>query len=441
MARAVIVGVVGAGIVGFALGFAVTARPEGARLPGEPATARSTSDPTPRAADRARQAVSSEQPDPEPAVAPVADPGPGEAAERAPLPDAWVVLSAKLEELRAAGLVGDLDLAGFVTGPLLRAEGADKAFDLLMRLGLDDLALLRRIAGGGMGGARPPELYQRLYRADRQGRWARSLREASPALFLAELQRAISAGGEPTYRERLESARALRQLARDGEARDVALELLEDAPHTGEVMALLRELDPDAAESRLHQLLGERPHEPKWVSSLAHLLAQRGEVGEAREMVLAALQSAGDPDAVDGLFEDLAAIAPVAALRWASVRDRRIEAGRWAELADALSETGRQDLAIDALCRALAVAADNPRDYLETLRESASERAIAQLEQRVAAGAGGEFHGALAEMYWRAGRSEEARAMWERARELDPSDDEWSQRLASIEAGADPLRP
>jgi tetratricopeptide (TPR) repeat protein len=430
--------------VGVALGVAVTAKAlhVGHFDIGQQETPRSTR-PSPELGEplvRAKDAI---------ANAPHADVAtPPHRAERERVMRPRSVFIDELERARSAGLVDDAQLAAAYVEALLSRKMPAEAFEFLRRHEVDEVRLLARVAESA---ARleltelAAEVYATALRLQPEGVIARKLGNLDPARLVTELDLLVTHTGR-ALRGDLAEARgwALTRLGRVAEARAIALDLLVRRPDDSQALQLLAQVDPAEAEARLRGLAETDARNPTWVTRLAYLLEDRGAGAEAEGLLLGYMSDRADEAQVSYALHALMNTVPDAAYRWmadtAAIDGRAYDAGEWEYVADCLADRGRVDLAVDAWSRALSEETEIPDESVrDGLREHAPGRLLAILEGRVSSGAPVEFHGALADEYWAAGRREDARAMWERAHELDPAASWWTRRLEQLAAGADPM--
>lgn len=199
-------------------------------------------------------------------------------------------------------------------------------------------------------------------------------------------------------------------LGRDDEALAIARSRLASHPNDEPALDLLCSLDLAAGEAHLRRLIDARDPQNDWTRKLISLLEQNGRAAEAAQQ-LADLAASGKP----------------------------VYAGDWGELADAALAQQDSAGAADAWLRALQLETGDPDAWTNPLMVYAPEKLLAALEARVATGAHDEFWGALGDVRWKSGLTAAAIAAWKQAALLDPSDAEWSTKLATAAAGDDPL--
>jgi len=344
----------------------------------------------------------------------------GERRALADEPIASLSLSSDLlEELaraREQGLVGDLELADFLARLYLQRGEALRAWALLVQYGSQDFGLWWVVAEAFA--SEGDRVHQREVLVAALERWPDhpalldQLGALDPGLVVARLraQLALTAPpGDPAMRARL--ARALLASHAGDEARALIEALLAEQPGDLETIALLAQLDPEAALARFEAGFGGSEEEANVRAAMLDILIGSGNPAAAED-VLARSQRQG----------------------------HAIDPGEWGMVAEGWLATGDTARGTSALFRALGCEEGDPDSWVHSLEQLAPELLLVELERRIAGDAArnDEYWGSLADSYWRAGRSAEARSAWERAYELDRQDGEWPMRLEALRSGRDP---
>lgn len=270
--------------------------------------------------------------------------------------------------------------------------------------------------------------------------YLQNLGQLEPAMALALIEPRLRAAQGVAPAMRLEVAQLLERSGRLEEARASALELLEgDSLHEG--MRLLARLDPTRAEQELRARLGQGV-DPDLDVQLFELLngSQRSE--EALALLEGRLTSEAGADAMI-----------LAAVR--SLPPEQVEARLAAWIANAREPLQvRQQLGSLAMERGdvpqacehylaswehadqggwLPNLPDEVLNHDQARVRSALDRATGR------AGRNDEVWGDIADHFWRLGDKDRAYHAWTMAREIDPSDGEWSGKLQNFSSGIDPL--
>lgn len=363
--------------------------------------------------------------------------------------------SGALEAHFAAG-ASEPDLAGFLLEQYLRIGQPEQAFALLSRA-----PVLGNEAWGQVGEAlvsagqpvRAADAFAEALRGspgfDGTGfltydwplvGYLQSLGNLEPAMALALIEPRLAAAEGVAPEMRLEVAGLLEKAGRSEEARAAALTLLEgDSLHQS--MRLLARLDPQRAEQELRQRLSQGPDGDLEVQ-LFELLAGSERQEEALSMLEERLGSAGDADALI-----------LAAARELSPEQLAGRLEGWLGRAQNPLNL-RQQLGELALSNGdIAGAAEH---YLTSWDHGAGSGWLPYLPDDVMrmdptrvrtaldrasgnAGRNDEVWGDIADHYWRLGDKERAYQAWNTAKELDPNDSEWTNKLSNYTNGVDPL--
>ena len=309
--------------------------------------------------------------------------------------------------------------------------------------------LHRRVADAlrdaGDDGAAALAYHQALALDPRDWRPARELLELDPQLVIETLRAALPDG--PVHgKDQIEAnlAEALQATGDLAGAHRVVFDALARDETDWRLLGLLGELDPQDAERRLYTL-AEETGDVEQYCQLADLLANQGRPEEAANLLLRQIASVpSDVETVDVLYDELAGVAPARAYEHLTAslpedRVRQEDADRWGNLGEALWEQGDEERAVEAWGRAILAESEDPDTHVDYLRQHAPERIVPLLERRSRANDNDEILGSLGDAYWRAGRHEDALNAWRRASDLDPRDGEWSDKIAAVRTGRDPL--
>jgi tetratricopeptide (TPR) repeat protein len=381
-----------------------------------------------------------------------------------PVDPAVVGLIGELTQLLRSGaleghfiaLGSEPELAGFLLEQYLRIQQPEQAFALLSRA-----PVLGNEAWGRVGQALS-ESGQKVRAADAFAQalrsspgfegtgflsfdwplvgYLQSLGELEPAMALALIEPRLAAAEGAAPEMRLEIAGLLERAGRSEEARAAALALLEgDSLHQS--MRLLARLDPERAEQELRQRLGQGQDSDLEVQ-LFELLAKSARQEEALALLETRLGGEGDPDALI-----------LAAARELSPEQLEGRLDGWLSRASnplnvrqQLGELALQNGDIEGAAEHYLTSWDHgssngwlpflPDDVMRldpTRVRSALDRAS------VGAGRNDEVWGDIADHYWRLGDKERAYQAWNTAKELDPSDSEWTNKIQNYTNGVDPL--
>ncbi|MBK8179493.1 MAG: tetratricopeptide repeat protein [Planctomycetes bacterium] len=231
------------------------------------------------------------------------------------------------------------------------------------------------------------------------------------------------AGALPLYRARLEQTlppadRDLRtmiaQLALKAgqlaEARAEVSELLARDPRNPDALRLLAQIDPAAAELAVRELAAAGGSDNDWGRFLYELTLEQGRVEEAVRQLESRLSRGLEVDTED-----------------------------WGEVARAFHARGESEKAVEYWSRALDAEEGDPDSWTAALQEAAPQLLLSKLEAKSLQGMNDEFWGALGDARWRAGRGAAAADAWREAARLDPEDGEWTEKLAAVAAGRNPI--
>lgn len=324
-----------------------------------------------------------------------------------------------MEELlraREQGLVGDRELADLLVRLYLQNGEPARAYALLAQHGSDDFSLWWGVAEAfsqqGDAAHQREVLLAALERWPQHPALLDQLQSIDPGLVVASLRAELALQqppGEPTLRARL--ARALVASGARDEARALIEALLADQPDDFDTITLLAELDPEAALARLDSAFGDSEEQGSIRYAMLDILIGSGNPAAAED-VLTRYQRGGQP----------------------------IDPSEWGLVADAWLSHGDTRRGTSALFQALGCEQGDPDSWVHSLEDLAPEALLTELERRIASDArnNDEYWGSLADSYWRAGRTADARAAWERAYDLDRGDGEWPMRLEALRAGRDP---
>ena len=349
--------------------------------------------------------------------------------EPVPIGDHWTQLLA-LDPTGSRAALVDLLAGNLRILDLARTAGASNEHWQVADWNIGNLAQAFENAGDRSTAAR---LYLDALRLSPQNwSWAERLAELDPAGGLAVLRELEAAG----QHEGLETSLA-RMLAGGGNL-DEALELLrdEDGDLQGFGWDLFLEHDPEAAEAALKAAALEDDPFAELGLRYARVLID----GERTEEALAELERllAAHPDNPE-IARLLADLSPERGLELAAaeVLAHPDSAEGWSRYADLLAGTDRTEEALEARLRAFELSDSTwiPGELLEAM----PDRVLPLLQERADRSTNDELWGDLADSYWRAGRHEQAKAAWLRARTLDSDDGEWSGKLDKLEQGIDPL--
>lgn len=220
------------------------------------------------------------------------------------------------------------------------------------------------------------------------------------ALEALESERDVEIGETDVVLARV---RLLRRIGRTGPARDLLLRLFDQSldhhcTNYPEAEALMADLAPDVYEARVRL----RPGDPR----LIPFLIEAGRLAEAGEELDAALARAPG------------------------------EARLWDDLGELHRARGEEWAAVAAWLHARELGSTRHTDALARL---APDRLL-ELERTEAIAAGDDDGwGRYGDLSWRAGRIEAATEAWRRARQLDPRDWDWIDRLEKLAVGVPPL--
>jgi tetratricopeptide (TPR) repeat protein len=238
-------------------------------------------------------------------------------------------------------------------------------------------------------------------------------------------------------------ARALAKNGQVDRARDVLLALMEDPEQYWTGLSTLTTLDPTTAEEKLRENL----QHPEWGayanSQLVALLTGQGRRLEALEAFEGAL-AAGTADS--SLWYQVIQSLDAATLE--------LELDRWLAMGpvdfDVQQTLANHFAAIGATKRSLESFAALweqsfqqggwlPQIPLEVLKAHPSD-ALALLDSAASKlPENDEMWGDVADMYWMAGEHDLAVAAWEHAKQLDPNDGEWTNKLDQASSGGSPV--
>ncbi|MCK6446974.1 MAG: hypothetical protein L6Q99_11325 [Planctomycetes bacterium] len=237
------------------------------------------------------------------------------------------------------------------------------------------------------------------------------LAQIDPELGLARYAEMLAVAA-PDERSAVELgyAQFLYGLGRNDEALAIARSRLASHPNDEQALDLLCALDLEAGEAHLRRLIDARDPQNDWTRKLIALLNQNGRTAEAAQR-LADLAASGKP----------------------------VYAGDWGEIADAALASQDSVGAVDAWLRALELESGDPDAWTNPLLVQAPDKLLAALEARVATGEHDEFWGALGDVRWKLGLHTAGVDAWQQAATLDPTDMEWSAKLAAAAAGTNPL--
>ncbi|HKX45904.1 MAG TPA: tetratricopeptide repeat protein, partial [Planctomycetota bacterium] len=155
-----------------------------------------------------------------------------------------------------------------------------------------------------------------------------------------------------------------------------------------------------------------------------------GLAGDGREQVMRAALQTGDDALLDGLVDG-----------WATeVRDDPSLLG---EIGTYHLRTGDREAALATYGELFTRAEQGQLGWLPgvpaELIESEPDYVRREMDRlRLSAGTQDELWGDVADTYWALGLRDDARACWERALEIDPTDSEWIGNLRALRAGRDP---
>lgn len=333
---------------------------------------------------------------------------------RAAVPRLSADLLAQVQSASELELLSDKRLAEFLAQLNLEWGWPTRSLELLQRYSSEDVGLWARVAQAlgqshDMAG-QTDALLGALALAPGNEDFIDALGHIRPELVVAHLSRLFDMQpGSSALRARL--AEALLQSGNATEACALIEALLREDPGDEQAVRLLFELDAPRALAEVERQATASPGSPELRSLLVELLAESGDI--------AAAEAALERFARDGY--------DVGSDEWGQVVDLWLDAG----------ETAR---GVAALWRALAVEHGDPDAWVNRLAELAPRELLPVLERRVASdeSRNDEYWGALADALWSAGSGAGARSAWERARALDPGDEEWAQRLRALDAGRDP---
>ncbi|MEO0480125.1 MAG: hypothetical protein AAF196_11655 [Planctomycetota bacterium] len=195
--------------------------------------------------------------------------------------------------------------------------------------------------------------------------------------------------------------------------------------------------DPVAAEQRFAQMMQGLDAASasniglRWIRSI---LAQ-GDGPRALEQLNNLLAAA--PDNAD-YRNQLASMDREAALRWSSERILVDSSSGMLEFhGSMLVQAGRQQEAIDIYMQLLD---SNPNSSARwQLLQLAPLQAAPRLVEIARVSNDDELYGDIADALWREGHHAQAAQYWRTANRIDPDDGEWTGKIASVEAGRDPL--
>lgn len=202
----------------------------------------------------------------------------------------------------------------------------------------------------------------------------------------------------------LVQVRLLQRLGRMAEARATLLRLDESlAGHCSpydDVDALLAELAPELFEERLRRSSGSR-----------------------RDLLVPLLVSQGRLDEADAILEEALAEAPEDVRAWSQLGELH-----WAR--------GQQDEAVEAWLQCWQLGGGG---HVDELLHLAPDRALALAKGDAIVANDDELWGEYGDFCWRVDRRFEAETAWRRARELDPDDWDWMERLEKLAVGSSPV--
>jgi tetratricopeptide (TPR) repeat protein len=326
-----------------------------------------------------------------------------------------------VEELRHArerGLVREGDVTSWLAFAYLRGGDPHGALALLERCDSKDANawwnVAQMLANSGDRVAQERALSRALALMPENQAFVASLAQIDPSravgFFRAQLAQQ-EPPGDPELRKQL--AQSLANMGHGAEAQVLLAGILNENPEDVEALRLLGLVDPVGATARIEELMAKADDPSGWRTLLANLYIERGDFAAA-ERLIASAERAGQT------------IAPE----------------EWGQVADTLMETGKTSSAVEAWSRAIALEHGDPDQWVNALTQYAPDKLVSLLEMRVRSDEvdNDEYWGSLADAYWRAGRKLDAQGAWERARSLDPKDDEWPMRLAAIAAGEDPYQ-
>jgi tetratricopeptide (TPR) repeat protein len=325
-------------------------------------------------------------------------------------------LLAELQSASEAELLSDRRMAEFLAQLNLEWGWPTRSLELLQRYSSQDLGLWARVAEA-LGQSRnvageKQALLAALALAPGNEDFLDALGHIQPELVSAHLSRLLAAQAPPgstALRARL--AEALLRSGNAAEARGLIEELLREDAGDDHAVRLLFELDPVRALAEVERQVAASPGSPEPRGLLVELLASSGNVAGAE-----------------------------AALERCARDGRDVGPEEWGRVAELWLDARETERGVALLWRALAEEHGDPDDWVNRLAELAPRELLPVLERRVASdeARNDEYWGALADACWAAGRCADARSAWERARALDPGDDEWAQRMRALDAGRDP---
>jgi len=207
-------------------------------------------------------------------------------------------------------------------------------------------------------------------------------------------------------------------------------------PESEEAQEALAGLPPETRRPLLEKLVVQQPTNDELIGDLADTAVELGDTSSAITRYLQAMEL--DPRDSEWAGK----IAKLDPVRGASLLERAAaaqpeRADIQANLAQAYFAQGRDGAALASFERALAL---NPEDdeIAGRLVKMDPGRAVPFLERALATTPDrDELWGDLAEGYAALDRTADAVRAFRRARELDPQDDEWSQRLLQLDPGSE----
>lgn len=267
--------------------------------------------------------------------------------------------------------------------------------------------------------------------------WTQELTELDPAGALAALRKGMADNED--LRENGGTYREIQLLLAmdDTEGALARIDELLAGPHVdSSVYDLLSQFPPEVAEERLRaraedDAFGDARYR------LAQLLRDQGDTEGAVDLLAQLLEEMPGNSEALWMLGELDRGEAIAALQ------NRISSGlpdaeTWGALGDQLLAAGRIDEAVDAWLAAFETYPSSD-SWSYKLLEHAPERFWPMFEDQTRRSGDDEMWGDLADAYWRNGRHTEAREAWERARQLDPDDGEWTGKLSKVAAGTDPF--
>lgn len=330
-------------------------------------------------------------------------------------------------------------LANFLFWQYLEADDPWLAWQVLQTHDLGDEnfgAVGRELRDQGNLAAATQAWLEALRRDPTDGEWIGYLTEHDPNGALAILEEVIL--NDPGMEQNLRGS-MVRMLLASGQTDEAMrrVDLMFNEEYvTPEAWDLLAQVNPEEAERRLRQEVGNDPHGEVRMR-LARVLQSQGKSEELAELLEGVLTD------VPGSWEALNMLSQVDSEASLAILQRRVAAGNdeahvLGMMGDQLNQLGRTGEAVDAWMQAFEQDPQNTTWSYRLLQHS-PDQFFPLYEQRTQEINYDEMWGDLADAYWSAGRHADAQRAWETARSLDPDDGEWTGKLSSLASGEDPL--